>query len=127
MRQRRKDSLVHTVCACAKVHLVNHVSATLNYGQFCSLVEGYIPCETHTGGFEVRNNIALTVTVCCFAQGDLHRDHISSHHLKQSCNNCIIFSLPATPSVYLDRFGITNCKMTPATTQSERDSICQVI
>ena len=24
----------------------------------------YTPCETHMGGFEVKNDIALTVTVC---------------------------------------------------------------
>ena len=27
-------------------------------------LHGYTPCETRTGGFEVRDDIALTVTVC---------------------------------------------------------------
>ena len=43
------------------------------------------PCETHTGGFEVRNNIALTVTVCIGsfeAIGELPRKDCISHVCK---------------------------------------------
>ena len=36
-------------------------------------------------------------------------DHISSHRLKQSRHNCILFLSPTTPSVYLDRSGIGSC------------------
>ena len=42
-------------------------------------MHGYTPCGTHTGGIEVKNNIALTVTVCIalfVVIGELQRERL---------------------------------------------------
>ena len=49
--------------------LCNLYSATLKlqsilFTSWKATLHGYTPSETHTGSFEVKNNIALTVTVC---------------------------------------------------------------
>ena len=71
--------------------------------------------------------IAMVTLLCLEWVG---RDRISSHGLKQSRHNCIILLLPATVSVYLElriATGSLMKQMTPATVQTERDSICQLI
>ena len=46
-------------------------------------MQSYTSCETHTGGFEVRNSIALTVTVCITSFeviGELQRKILHQSH-----------------------------------------------
>ena len=65
----RRECLVHTVHACAKFPWW-YYSATLKLTEsLVHLLKGhtaelYAACETHLDSFEVRNNIALMVTVC---------------------------------------------------------------
>ena len=65
--ERRKESLVHTVCAYVPSS-VGNLHTTPLMVNFCSPAERshcivILPHETHMGDFEVRNNIALMATV----------------------------------------------------------------
>ena len=66
--------------------LLRYTKITVN---FCLLAEwlqcrdNYTPCETHTGSFEVRNNITLMVTVCIASFktiGKLQRKRLHQSH-----------------------------------------------
>ena len=55
---------VHAPSSLGNLHTIPKLQSISVYLLKACISGIYTPCETHTGGFEVRNNIALTVTVC---------------------------------------------------------------
>ena len=74
MQGRRKESLVHTVGTLVTCIL-------LCYTKICCLPAE--PCETPSSGFEVRNIVALTVTVSIASFKMIGK--LQSERLRESC------------------------------------------
>ena len=88
---RRKESLVHTVRACARFPWYPaYYSATLKLPSISAYLlkaamHSYTPCGTHMSSFEVKNNIAWTVTVCIASFeviGELQRERLHQSRAK---------------------------------------------
>ena len=87
--EEEREPGTHCSCMCqvslVTCILLHYTKITVN---FClpperpkAALHGYTLCGTHTGGIEVENNIALTVTVCIASFeviGELQRERL--HH-----------------------------------------------